>query len=191
MQEKLAEMEREQRELEKQVAGELRRLKDLQRNADAMEGRAAGAPGRSMTIKDLTGAQSKLKNKQEIKALADKGQQEYDELTKKYLRERERQQEALEDAAAERRQRKQDADGIRERDRAEQEEKELQRRRALMEKQRLAQEKCNELTVAIHSRKRVTFKGGFSKTPLEQFNKVQNERKIQTELLGNETQQRA
>lgn len=139
----------------------------------------------------LTAAQSKLKNKQAIKALADKGQQEYDELTKKYLRERERQQEALEEATTERRQRKEESDETRERERVEQEEKELQRQKALMEKQRLAQERCNELTAAIHSRKRVAFKGGFSKTPLEQFNKVQNERKLQVELLGNETQQRA
>lgn len=57
-----------------------------------------------------------------------------------------------------------------------------------MEKQRLAEEKKKELTATIQSRKRPTFKGGFSQTPVEQFNKVQNDRKIQIELLGNETQ---
>lgn len=57
-----------------------------------------------------------------------------------------------------------------------------------MEKQRLAEEKKKELTTTIQSRKRPTFKGGFSQTPVEQFNKVQNDRKIQIELLGNETQ---
>lgn len=159
-----------------------------------MEARGRGPAARALSMGGaggLTAAQSKLRDKQEIKALADKGQQEYDELTKKYLRERERQQEGLEESVAQRRQRKQEADEARERERVEQEEKELQRQRALMEKQRLAQEKCNELRAALHSRKRVTFKGGFSKTPLEQFNKVQNERKLQIELLGNETQQRA
>lgn len=43
----------------------------------------------------------------------------------------------------------------------------------------------------IHSRKKVTFKGGFSKAPIEPFNKIQNDRKVQLEELGNEAQKRA
>lgn len=59
----------------------------------------------------------KLKNKQDIKALAELGQKEYDELTKKYMSEQERQQAVLEEQVALRRQRKLDADEKQERER--------------------------------------------------------------------------
>ena len=55
-----------------------------------------------------------------------------------------------------------------------------------MESRKAAQERYNELATRIQSRRKVTFKGGFSQAPIEQFNKIQNDRKVQLEELGNE-----
>lgn len=57
-----------------------------------------------------------------------------------------------------------------------------------MENKRIAQERYDELRSKIHSTKRLNYKGGFSKSPLEDYNKPVDEN---LEVLGNETKKRA
>lgn len=57
-----------------------------------------------------------------------------------------------------------------------------------LENKRIAQERYDELRSKIHSSKRVTYKGGFSKSPLEDYNKPVDD---SLEVLGNETKKRA
>lgn len=60
-----------------------------------------------------------------------------------------------------------------------------------MERERVAAERMAEMQSKIHSQKRLFYKGGFSNKPLEQFNKMQHERSMEIERLGNAQQQRA
>lgn len=81
--------------------------------------------------------------------MAELGQKEYDELAKQYLSEQERQQQALEEQVALRKQRKEEQERQQERERQEEEERERQRLEALIEKQKQAREKYQELRAGI------------------------------------------
>jgi len=72
----------------------------------------------------MSGVQFQLKNRQEIKALANQGQQAYDELTRKYFDEKSRQLESLEARIEDRKAQAEKAAEDKERLRLEQEHKE-------------------------------------------------------------------
>lgn len=105
IQAKKAELERERRELEKQLDEELKKLDELKHKAKAVEGdqedsaaKKRGALVRkqsNMSAAKLSGVQFQQKNKQAIKALAKQGSEAYDELTQKFVSEKERQLQAL------------------------------------------------------------------------------------------------
>lgn len=164
---KLAEMEREAKELEKQLDEELVALEALKDRAGGLRSRsgsptAAGAAAQKGAGKARSNLQFQVKSKQEINALAKRGQQEYDALATVYMTERERQDAALEAGLAARAQRRRELDEAREREKREQEEHERQQYLAQMEQQRKAEEQCAKLRAEIQSRKKLLYKGGFS-----------------------------
>ena len=188
---KKAELEQERRELEKQLDEELRKLDELKNKAKTVEGnqddsaaKKRGALARkqsNMSTTKLSGVQFQQKNKQAIKALAKQGSEAYDELTQKFIKEKERQLKALGERMEARTASRRQAEEMKVQEQLALEEKERKRIEALMESRKAAQEKFNELAARIQARKKVTFKGGFSQAPLEPFNKMQNARKVELE----------
>jgi len=80
---------------------------------------------------------------------------------------------------------------LRERERLEVEAREEQELREMLETRKIAKEKLIQLTLEMAQRKKPLFKGGFSISPIEPFNKVMNQRKIELNELGNEVEKRA
>jgi hypothetical protein len=123
--------------------------------------------------------------------MAKRGQEEYDELSKKYRDEKERQLSALEQQVEQRRKRRQEVEEQRIRELKEQQERDRLKLEAELARRRSAQERLQLMRTQIHSRKRLFFKGGFSQAPLEPFNRVQEDMKQHLASINNEARQRA
>lgn len=74
-----------------------------------------------------------------------------------------------------------------EKERVEQEKAEAERLKDQLEAKKQSDEKIKELTAVINSRKKVSYKGHFSKAPLENFNEIQNDLKTKIELSTDDT----
>jgi parvulin-like peptidyl-prolyl isomerase len=104
--------------------------------------------------------------------LAKEGSAAYDALSQKFLDEKERQLQALEEQIGARAARRREAAEAKQRAAQGQEEQERKRIQALAEAHLAAQEKFAAFRTTMQKRRRVAFKGGFSQTPLEPFNRT-------------------
>jgi hypothetical protein len=187
LQQQVHQMEEQRKQLEHDLAEELARLQQLKDKERGGAQNSSPVVARKTTTR-ASSFQSRLQNKQEIKALANAGQQAYDELSRKYLGEKDKQLQAAQEKIEARLEAKRARDEAKEEERREQEAAEEARIKAGMEARREAKEKMNGILAQMSSMKTLMFKGGFSVSPLETFNRLQHA--TQQEEVGQELKQR-